>query len=145
MPRAAPFVRAILALTLLAAGFVVAACGSGKKVEATTTRQTLVARSITAPTTPAIEQAKATKGSIVLQPGSITFTRSAKATIWAVKAGTRVRCQAGPGAFAVGVSVVVPRRGRGAGGTADGSNGSAEIELTHRQDGSITVSCKSSH
>src|SRR5215472_3545395 len=140
VPRSAPLV-----LTLLAVGFVVAACGSGKKASATTTTQTLVARAITAPTTPAIEQSKAAKGSIVLRPQSITFTRPAKATIWAVKTDTRVRCQAGPAANAVGITVVVPQPGRGTGGAADGNGGSAEIQLTHQQDGAITVSCKSSH
>lgn len=84
---------------------------------------------------------------------SITFTRPTTTMIVDVRTGTTISCDAGPGAKAVGISVVVPPPGQGtisrAGGavgeSADEGNASAKIQLTHLRDGAVTVSCRSSH
>ena len=120
--------RSFLALALLAVlAFSVAGCGSAKKVHA-------VALTPTFPD--------------VLGGGPIAVG-GRTATILNVQTGARVSCK---GRFGHGASLRVPRRGASA---AEGQSQltqvttppqtkpspTQQISVTHRQDGSITVSC----
>jgi hypothetical protein len=65
--------------------------------------------------------------------GSVTITGTT--TIANVKTGALIRCKGGPGAE-------VPPPGQGVTGSADGPSSSGEIQVDHRQDGSVVASCR---
>lgn len=67
--------------------------------------------------------------------GSGPTTIVGTTTIANVKTGALIRCKGGPGAE-------VPPPRQGVGGSADGPASSGEIQLTHRQDGSVVASCR---
>jgi hypothetical protein len=64
--------------------------------------------------------------------GPLTVTGTT--TIANVKTGALIRCKGGPGAE-------VPPTGQGVGANADGPSSSGELQLSHRQDGSVVAVC----
>jgi hypothetical protein len=58
-------------------------------------------------------------------------------TIAHMPTGAPIHCKHGTGAE-------VPKPGEGVTGNADGPSSSSEIQVTHRRDGSVVASCRSS-
>jgi hypothetical protein len=68
---------------------------------------------------------------------TVPLTLAWTTTIAQMPTGTPIHCKHGPGAQ-------VPPRGQGVTGNADGPNSSSEVQVTHRRDGSVVASCRSS-
>jgi len=121
-------VKAILALVLLAVlGFAAAGCGATKKVVVSVQTNSLAAKI-------AYQYAR-----------TITVDGSVTTTIPNVLTGTRIKCKGWPGR---GVKVPPPGSGADVGEGRATVNGTAptshDMQLTHQEDGSITVFCTSS-
>ena len=69
-------------------------------------------------------------------PHTVAVTVDGTTTIAHMPTGTPIHCKHGTGAE-------VPPPGQGVSGNADGPNSSSEIQVNHRQDGSVAVSCRS--
>ncbi len=63
-------------------------------------------------------------------PTTVTGTKTIS-----VKTGTPIRCKGGAGAS-------VPPTGQAVVGSGDGRSSSSKVQVTHRQDGSVVVSCR---
>jgi hypothetical protein len=119
-------VRAILALAVLALlGLVAAGCGATKKIVVTVKTNSLA-------TEIANNEAR-----------TITVVGSETTTIPNVQTGTRIECKGWPGR-----GVKVPPRGSEANvgegkATPNGTTTSHGVQLTHLENGSLTVSCTS--
>lgn len=118
--------RVLRTLVLLAVLVLAAAgCGSGKKVSTVQHTVTL-------------------HNNIAVPLGPITVTGTETTVIANVKTGTFVRCKGGP-------TVKVPPPGSGANvgegrSTPGGTGGSSrQMNLTHLENGTVTVSCTHSH
>jgi hypothetical protein len=141
-------VKEVLALALLAVlGFAAAGCGSGKKNDLSTRiAQNYSGGSTTVVTLGGPDLGSTTAGSV---GHPITVTGTAITTIPNVRAGTLVVCSTRHGA---GAKVKVPRVG---GAVAEGQQQlrqlgqkpapTQSINVTHLENGSITVSCTRSH
>ena len=119
--------KAILALVLLAVlGFAAAGCGATKKIVVTVQTNSLAAK-------------------IADDTRTITVDGSVTTTIPNVLTGTRIKCKGWPGR---GVKVPPPGSGADVGEGRATVNGTAptshDMQLTHQEDGSITVFCTSS-
>jgi hypothetical protein len=66
--------------------------------------------------------------------GSGPITMAGTTTV-SLKTGTAIRCKGGTGAS-------VPPPGQAVTGFADGRSRSSMVQLVHRQDGSVVVSCR---
>jgi hypothetical protein len=116
--------KPILALALLAVlGFAVAGCGSSKKADSGQYQYSVT---------------------LYEKAGSGPITVTGTTTIANVKTGTRIKCKGWPGR---GVKVPPPGSAANVGegevtpsGTTHSSRG---MQLTHQENGSLTVSCTS--